>query len=67
MALYLARNMTGSALPSERHSSVLRIVVSAAKLVVGAQEANREDEGFVIKDGIVVVTKGAVLTAGTVI
>lgn len=31
------------------------------------QEANREDDGFVIKDGIVVVTKGAVLTAGTVI
>jgi len=33
----------------------------------GIQEANREDDGFVIKDGIVVVTKGAVLTAGTVI
>ena len=23
------------------------------------QEANREDEGFLIKDGIIVVTKGA--------
>jgi glucose-1-phosphate adenylyltransferase len=31
------------------------------------QEANREEEGFLIKDGIVVVTKGAVLTAGTII
>jgi glucose-1-phosphate adenylyltransferase len=33
----------------------------------GVQEASREDDGFFIKDGIIVVTKGAVLPAGTVI
>lgn len=31
------------------------------------QEANREDEGFVIKDGITVVVKDGIIPDGTVI
>ncbi|KAI8477083.1 MAG: ADP-glucose pyrophosphorylase small subunit [Monoraphidium minutum] len=33
----------------------------------GVTEANREDEGFLIKDGIVVVCKNALIKAGTII
>jgi glucose-1-phosphate adenylyltransferase len=30
-------------------------------------EANRESDGFIIKDGIVVVIKGSIIDSGTVI
>jgi hypothetical protein len=33
----------------------------------GLREANREEEGFIIKDGIVVVVKNALIKDGTVI
>lgn len=33
----------------------------------GVKEANKEDEGFLIKDGIVVICKNAHITNGTVI
>ena len=33
----------------------------------GVREANKEDEGYVIKDGIVVVIKSSVFPEGTVI
>lgn len=33
----------------------------------GVREANREKEGFVIKDGIVVVIKDSIIPDGTVI
>ncbi|GBF93774.1 glucose-1-phosphate adenylyltransferase small subunit, chloroplastic [Raphidocelis subcapitata] len=33
----------------------------------GLKEANREDEGFIIKDGIVVIVKNALIKSGTVI
>jgi glucose-1-phosphate adenylyltransferase len=33
----------------------------------GVSEANREEEGFIIKDGIVVLCKNAHIKSGTVI
>ena len=33
----------------------------------GVQESNREKEGFVIKDGIVVVIKDSIIPDGTII
>lgn len=33
----------------------------------GVKEANREDQGYVIKDGIIVVIKDAVIASGTII
>jgi glucose-1-phosphate adenylyltransferase len=33
----------------------------------GVREANKEDEGYVIKDGIVVVIKSSVFPEGTII
>jgi glucose-1-phosphate adenylyltransferase len=33
----------------------------------GVKEANREADGFIIKDGIVVVIKGSIIDKGTVI
>ena len=38
-------------------------IVNAA----GVQEANHEEEGYIIKDGIVVVVKDAVISDGTII
>ena len=45
-----------------RIGSNVRIVNEA-----GVREANREEEGFVIKDGIVVVIKDTIIPDGTVI
>jgi glucose-1-phosphate adenylyltransferase len=33
----------------------------------GVKEANREDQGWVIKDGIVVVIKDSIIPSGTII
>ncbi len=33
----------------------------------GVMESNRENEGFVIKDGIVVIIKDSIIASGTVI
>ena len=45
-----------------RIGSNVRIVNEA-----GVREANREEDGFVIKDGIVVVIKDTIIPDGTVI
>jgi glucose-1-phosphate adenylyltransferase len=33
----------------------------------GVKEANREDQGWVIKDGIVVIVKDSIIPSGTII